>query len=85
MTSDNCCPVDYTITEIAEDDGPYKKGCHWAEANVETASEYMKKLFYDKDYYNKISANAAASIHDGFTPEAIAKLVVKRLRETDRL
>jgi len=79
MTPENCCPVGYQLIELEEDLPPYRKGFLWADPDVEQAAEYMKRLFEDKEYYDKISFNAKETIRNSFSPEAISKSIKNRL------
>lgn len=79
MTPDNCCPVPYSIVELTEDHGPYKKGCHWAEPDVDAAAALMKRLATDKTYYDAVAQAGRRTIHGQFSPQALGKLVRGRL------
>jgi glycosyltransferase involved in cell wall biosynthesis len=81
MRPDNCCPVDYKIIEIDKDIGPYKKGCHWADPDIDSAAGYMRRLVDDRDYYKMISENGRRTIREEFSPEAVCETAKKRLRE----
>ena|GEM_PF-1781051 len=81
MTEDNCCPVDYKLIELERDYPPYPKGARWADADVDQAAEYMKRLVSDKAYYAKIAENAEKTIKESFSKEAIAEKVIARLKE----
>ena len=81
MTKDNCCPVDCEIIEIEKTYGPYEKGFHWAEPDVDQASEYMKRLVEDKEYYKSVATKGEKYIKGNFSPEAISNIAKKRLDE----
>lgn len=51
MNEDSSCLVDYKLVELDKNIGPYKKGNRWAEANIHSASLYMKRLYEDEEYY----------------------------------
>ena len=63
MDSENSCLVDYDLIPV-EDNVIYlplfegKLIPKWADPNIEQASEYMIKLYKDKDFYKKIFENA---------------------------
>lgn len=58
MNNDVACMVDYELVELKTDIGPYKKGNRWAEPNCNQASEYMKKLYKDREFHKVISNSA---------------------------
>lgn len=81
MREDNCCPVPYEIVEIDEDHGPYKKGCHWAEPDVDEAARLMRRLAEDRGYYETIAQKGRETILEEFSPEAVGKRLRARLEE----
>lgn len=83
MTADNCCPVPYTIVELAEDYGPYQKGCHWAEPDIQAAAALMKRLATDKAYYQAVAAAGRRTVREQFSPAALGELVRRRLEAAD--
>ncbi|MEG1639322.1 MAG: glycosyltransferase [Ruthenibacterium sp.] len=85
MKEDNCCPVACKIVEIDKDYGPYKKGYHWAEPDLDDAAEKMRHLVEDKEYYHKIANNGKNTIRMDFSPSAIGKQVLDRLTELKRM
>lgn len=54
QTTQNACLVDCSLKNVGVDVYPYKKEYVWGNPNIEQASEYLKKLYLDKDYYNQI-------------------------------
>lgn len=79
MNHDNSCLVDYKLQQLGQNYGPYKAYQYWAEADVEHASWYMKKLVEDKDYCRKIAVLGQQHIQTYYSPQAIGKLIKKRL------
>lgn len=79
MRPDSCCPVKYEIVEIDKSYGPYKKGWHWAEPDIEDAAIQMRRLVDDPEWYSKIASNGQKVIREEFSPEYIGKQVRKRL------
>ena len=45
------------MKELDKDYEPFKKGNLWADAHVDEAAQFMKKLYEDKEFYNKIAVN----------------------------
>ncbi|WP_270406849.1 glycosyltransferase family 4 protein [Paenibacillus timonensis] len=79
MNNKNSCLVDYELIQVGRDQGPYKAYQNWADPNVEHAAGYMKKLVNDRSYYHMIAVNGEKYIKENYSPEAIGKLIQKRL------
>lgn len=76
------CMVDYQLVELKKDIGPFKKGQYWAEANLVQAAEYMRKLYEDPYFYQKILTNAQDKIKNEFCMEKVCSLLnlhIKRI------
>lgn len=85
MTEDCSCLVDYELKPIGKDIGPYKSWQKWAEANVDQAADYMKRLKNDSDYYWEIAKNAEKYIKSKFSPEVCGMRMYKRLCEIRKM
>ncbi|MFQ5964295.1 MAG: glycosyltransferase [Candidatus Scalinduaceae bacterium] len=48
-TSENSLLVDYKLTPIKQDFGPYKKGELWAEPNIDQCVEYMRTVYENRE------------------------------------
>lgn len=81
MNKDVACMLDYKFIELDHEIGPYKKGSRWAEPSVEQAAMYMRKLFEDEKFYQKLSVSAEAYVKERLGKERIACLMENRLRE----
>jgi len=81
MNPDVACMVDAKLIELDRDLDPFKKGYKWADANVNHAAAYMKKLVYDNAYYNRIKDNAYAYAREHISYGNVSKLVRKRIDE----
>lgn len=79
MNSDNSCLVNYNLVEIGQDIGPYKAAQKWAEADVQQATEYMRKLKSDKSFYTRIAGNAKRYIAEYYSTEYCAEKFQERL------
>lgn len=60
MTKECSCLVDYNFIEIQEDMGLFKKGNRWADADVDQAAMYMRKLYEEPEYCRELAARAEA-------------------------
>lgn len=81
MNSDVACMVDYKMIEIKEDIPPFKKGYRWADADINQAAGYMKRLYEDKAFYQEIKDNAYKYVRKRLSMERSAKIVADRISE----
>lgn len=81
MNSDVACMVDYKMIELSRDLGPFKKGQRWADADIEQAADYMKRLVVDKKYYDEIKTNAQKHVNKVLGMEHIKTLIEQRVEE----
>ncbi|MEG0614752.1 MAG: glycosyltransferase family 4 protein [Oscillospiraceae bacterium] len=81
MNEENSCPVDYKLQKIGNDCFVYKAYQEWAEPSIDNASEYLTRLFTDKDYYEKIKQAAVTFITEKFSVENSAKAIKERITE----
>lgn len=75
----NGCPVNYKLIKLEHDAGHYRAGQVWADPDTDHASHLMKKLYEDKNFYQKLSINAAQSIRNKFSFEIIGGKILARL------
>lgn len=81
MNSDIACMVDCELVTIEKDLPPFKAGNRWAEPNIHQAADYMKKLYEDKEYYQKISNDAKAYADKKFGKEEVSRKIKNRVEE----
>jgi glycosyltransferase involved in cell wall biosynthesis len=81
MNKEVACLVDYELINIEKDVGPFKKGNKWADANVDEATEYMKKLYSDKIYYEELARKAKTYIENKLSMEKAVELINDRISE----
>ncbi len=81
MTTNISYPVRYTMKKIEQSIGPYKKGESWAEPDPDHAAELMQFVFDNPGKGRETGALAAQHIRDTFGPEALSRLVQKRIKE----
>lgn len=79
MDFNNSCLVDYRLVQLDHDHGPYKSYQYWADPDVEHASQYMRKLCDDKNFYKETSSKGEEHIKKNYSPQAIGELIKKRL------
>lgn len=80
MNSQNSCLVNYELVQIGKNYGPYQAYQQWAEADVDHASQYMRKLVNDPSYYEQVAARGELTIKRDFSPSTVGKLITKRLK-----
>ncbi|WP_130619629.1 glycosyltransferase family 4 protein [Dyella amyloliquefaciens] len=84
MTRDNSCIVDYKLVPLVDGDYPYWQGQRWAEADVEHAARYMRRMLDEPGYAARVGAAGAESIRRTNSKEVCANAVIARLRDVMR-
>lgn len=80
MTTENSCLVDYDLQSVGKDYGPYKAHQTWANPHIEHASEYMKKLVQQPEYYRSVADKGQSDIKSNFSPSMVGSKVEQRLK-----
>jgi len=78
MTATNSFLVKYHLTEIDQDYGPYKKGCVWAEPDLDHAAELMRYVYRNPESALKIGSQARQDIAD-LHPQRVGNVIKERL------
>ena len=81
MNENVACMVDYELITIEKDMPPFKAGNRWADANLDQAVGYMRKLNEDKEYYEMIRNNAKEYAEEKLGMEQAAGRMRERLKE----
>lgn len=81
MNENVACMVDYELITIEKDMPPFKAGNRWADANLDQAAGYMKKLYEDKEYYEMIRKNAKEYAEEKLGMDQAAGRMRERLKE----
>lgn len=81
MNKEMACMVDCELITIEKDMPPFKAGNRWADPDINQAAEYMKKLYEDKEFYEKLSCDAKAYVEKKFGKEEISAKIDKRIEE----
>jgi glycosyltransferase involved in cell wall biosynthesis len=84
MNSDNSLLVDYAMTELNEDSGPYERGTRWAEPKVEHAANLMRWVYEHRVEGEALGARAAADIRRTLDPNTTAAEISQRVRELEQ-
>lgn len=80
MDKGNGCMVDYSLVEITESSGPYKKGQIWAEPDAAHAASWMKKVVEDAVFRREIAARGRERILRDFSRLKIGAHYAERLK-----
>lgn len=81
MNEDVACMVDYKKVRIEKEIGPYAPGNYWADANINEASVYMRKLYEDVEYYHNKQIKAKAHIEETLSLKRITRLIEDRIEQ----
>jgi len=65
---------------LDRDYGPYRKGQHWADPDVEHAASYMKRLVREPALTREIGERARRTMTTTYSPGAIGERYKARLR-----
>jgi len=79
VTADNGCPVAFTLQPLEHNCEFYAQGEKWAEADVEHAAHYMRRLVEDPAWGVALGRRAAADIRRQFAPAVIGNLYRRRI------
>jgi glycosyltransferase involved in cell wall biosynthesis len=79
--ADNSCLVDFELIPVEKGQYPCYQGQRWADADVEHAAWYMKKLHADSSYASDVGARGRAYIHENFSQHAIGAIYESRLKK----
>ncbi len=79
MNINNSFPVQYKLVSLENDYALYKKGNTWADANVDHASELLKKVVYNLEETAIIAKKGWEDIWADLSLEAVGAKMKKRL------
>ncbi len=74
MSEEAACMVDYRLIKNPKSDGPYPKGCIWADPDLGQAAEYIRRLKNDRQYHETKAANGKACIDRTLNEEKLNAL-----------
>ncbi|MBO5468841.1 MAG: glycosyltransferase [Lachnospiraceae bacterium] len=81
MSNEVACMVPCKKVEIEKTNVQYKKGYHWAEPDVNIASEYMLQLVEDKGYQQQLAKKAKQYITEKLSMEQAVYHIENRIKE----
>ena len=79
MNSENSLLVNYQMTELEMDSGPYERGTRWAAPDVEQAASFMRWVYEHRDESKTIGARGAASIRSTLDPQVTTREILERV------
>jgi glycosyltransferase involved in cell wall biosynthesis len=79
MTNHNSIGIDYQLIPVGKQYGPYEPGQLWADPDLDHAAYWMKKVAQDPELAKRIGLLGQETIRSEFSPEAVGKLIHKRL------
>ena len=71
--------VAYKLVPVGTDIGPYERHQFWAEPDVDSAAEWMRRLAGDCELAHALGAAGRQVITDKFSPAVVGKLIAGRL------
>ena len=79
MTPENSCLVDYKLVSVGEGEYLHWAGQRWAEADVDQAAAYMRRLVEDPTFAARVGAQAALDIRRTLSPCVTAQQIIGRM------
>ena len=79
MTVNNSYPVEYELTKLTADYGPYKHGQVWAEPSIQHAMQLMRQVYDQPEEAKEKAKRAAADIRLMHSPVAASLAIKARL------
>ncbi|MDP3921250.1 MAG: glycosyltransferase [Candidatus Omnitrophota bacterium] len=79
MTPENSFLVDYKLTELEGNFGPYHRGAVWAEPDTDHAAQLMRYVYENREAAQVTAFRAAEDMRRFRTPEICGKKIKARL------
>jgi len=83
MNKENSCLVDYKLIPLRRSDYPYWKGQTWANPDIMQAADYMRSIYEDVVFREKIARKGRAYMLQHHSFAEIGRIMKKRLYEID--
>lgn len=80
MTNTNSYPVQYHLTKIKKQDGPYKVGQLWADPEIDHAANLMRNVYLNQEEALRKGQQAALDIEKKYSAKAVSVSIHDRLR-----
>jgi len=79
MTPDNSVLVPYRLVPVEAGEYAFGEGQHWAEADVQAASDAMRRLYTDRAWGKALGDRARRDMEVFLSPERVGKALGGRL------
>jgi hypothetical protein len=79
MTPDNSYPIEYRLTPLTRDYGPYIRGAEWADPDLDHAARLIRRVVEDRADALARGERARADVARDWTPAATAPRMRARL------
>lgn len=79
MTPDNSVLVPYRLVPVEAGEYAFGEGQHWAEADVQAASDAMRRLYADRAWGKALGDRAHRDMEVFLSPERVGKALAGRL------
>jgi glycosyltransferase involved in cell wall biosynthesis len=81
MTPETSFLVPYKLITLDQTHGPYRAGYHWAQPDLDYATDSMRYVVEHRDSAARLGLRAREHVWNVLHPTAIAKSVLERLQE----
>ncbi|MEO5722201.1 MAG: glycosyltransferase family 4 protein, partial [Chthoniobacterales bacterium] len=81
MNAENSLLVNFVMTELEEDSGPYEQGTHWAAPDAEHAASLMRWVYENRAASAELGTRAAQDIRRRLDPQTTAREIRQRVQE----
>jgi glycosyltransferase involved in cell wall biosynthesis/tetratricopeptide (TPR) repeat protein len=78
-TPQNSFLIDYQLSTINEDHGPYRKGYVWADPDLNQAAELMRHVYENVEKAREFGRRARQDILELLSPRAVGQQISQRL------
>ncbi len=83
MSSESSCMVKYQLTASKRREGLYKKGCVWAEPDIEDAAAFMVRLKNDRVFYEDMKVKGERCLRERLNVQQLVELWNKSIKEIE--
>ena len=83
MTAANSYPVRYRLLELDRDHGPYRRGTHWADPDLDHAAELLRQVVEQRGDARQKGITAAADIERWHGSLSAGQRVIERLQSIE--
>lgn len=81
MNNANSLLVEYRLVPIERDDGPYRRGAVWADADIDHAAACMRRLVDEPGLARRLGDQARLDMARDLSDEAVGRRIRARLEE----